>query len=512
MKKDIITPLKFIVRGAIFVFIGMVISKLLTFIYMVFIARYFGAEDYGVFSLALAITGVFYIIPILGIPPMLTNIISENLERKNYRKIKNYSAFSVFISLILSMIISILVFLSSEHISAYLKNKSLITILYILSISIPFYSVCYIIYSIFIGFKKIEYKIISENIVLNFLKVVLTIAFGIAGFGLIGISAAYTIAWILVFIFSVILLFRKIVPLELGDFLFTDFKFIRLSLPILLTNFLGAIISYTDRIMIGYFKIVADVGIYNAALTLAQILLMPASFLSALFLPIISETYIKEGIKSVRSLYKTVVRWAFYLTFPAYVVFLIFSKQVLYIIFGEEYVSAYIALIVLSSGYLLSFLSVPAYNVILMFKKTKSIFYIGLSSTFINILMNFVLIPKFGINGAAFASFLSYFIIFAAYSYATEKKLKIIGIEKKYLVKSIISALLPAIFIYILKDFININIFTVLLMLSIYIILYISLLFVFRGFYKVDIEILLAIERKLGINLEFLKKILRKII
>ncbi len=513
-KNETTNALKIIVKGAGIVFIGIIISKFLSLIYRIFIARYFGAEDYGIFSLAIAIVSFFYIFSIFGMPQVLTNLIAENLAKKNFENIKKYSAIGIRTVFILSIFLMIILFFSAKKISFFLKNDLLGEILPIIAISIPFYSTFYIIASIFLGFKKIEYKVLSEHIFSNSFKVFFTLFFGLLGFGLFGISVAYTLSWILTFLFSLSLLknILKIIKLDIKSFFLNDFTLIKLSLPLLLTTFLATIIMYTDSIMIGYFKTAKDVGLYNAALPLAQILIIPSSILTSLFLPVISEIYIKESIESVKKIYKTVVRWTFYFVFPIYLLFLVFSKQVLYIIFGKEYISAYVALMILSSGYLFFFLTFAVRQIIIMFKKTKNIFYISLLTASTNVFMNLFLIPKFSINGAAFASFLSYFMGFIVYSYMIKRALGTVGIEKDYLIKSIFSAFLPASIIYIFKDFITISIPTVLLMFSLYILLYIFLLFIFRGFYKEDIEILLAIERKLGVNLGLLKKILRRFV
>ena len=52
---DEISSLKKIVRGAGIVFLGLIASKTISYFYRIFIARYFGPEDYGLFSIALSI-------------------------------------------------------------------------------------------------------------------------------------------------------------------------------------------------------------------------------------------------------------------------------------------------------------------------------------------------------------------------------------------------------------------------------------------------------------------------
>ncbi len=56
---EINTGLKMLAKSSMIVLIGIFLSKLFTYIYRIVIARYFGPEVYGVFSLALIILGFF---------------------------------------------------------------------------------------------------------------------------------------------------------------------------------------------------------------------------------------------------------------------------------------------------------------------------------------------------------------------------------------------------------------------------------------------------------------------
>ena len=60
--KDISSHLKVIAKTSLIVFVGLLVSKILTYLYRIIIARYFGPEIYGLFSLALTIVSLFIII------------------------------------------------------------------------------------------------------------------------------------------------------------------------------------------------------------------------------------------------------------------------------------------------------------------------------------------------------------------------------------------------------------------------------------------------------------------
>ena len=65
-QKEVNKSLKLIVKSSIFVFIGVILSKIFALFYRSAIARYFGKEVYGLFSLAVIVLLVFVTVPSLG--------------------------------------------------------------------------------------------------------------------------------------------------------------------------------------------------------------------------------------------------------------------------------------------------------------------------------------------------------------------------------------------------------------------------------------------------------------
>ena len=70
-------------------------------------------------------------------------------------------------------------------------------------------------------------------------------------------------------------------------------ELILFSLPLLGMVMLDLIVAWTDTLMLGYFKVSADVGLYNAAITLARFLSFPLQALTLIYVPVISEFTLK---------------------------------------------------------------------------------------------------------------------------------------------------------------------------------------------------------------------------
>ena len=85
-------PLKTIAKGASLIFVGMFISKLLTYFYRMIVAR-IGTEEYGLLSLALAVFGILTTISMLGLG---TGVIRYFAFYQAKRSISSYGGKQTF--------------------------------------------------------------------------------------------------------------------------------------------------------------------------------------------------------------------------------------------------------------------------------------------------------------------------------------------------------------------------------------------------------------------------------
>ncbi|MBN1896573.1 MAG: oligosaccharide flippase family protein [Candidatus Aenigmarchaeota archaeon] len=511
MTSDNMDSVKTLAKGAGIVLAGLILSKIFTLIYRVFIAQFYGPTDYGIFSLGIAVLSLFAMTSLIGLQSGVVRFVSHYRSKKDNERVKGTIISSLKITLPLSIAMSIILALLSEFIGLTVFHETeLVNVLMILSISIPFTTLMTILMSAFIGFKKADYRVYTENISLNSFKLLLILLFGIAGLGISGIAWAWTIATIMTFIVTVLLI-RKLYPDIKSSLKSVEIKseLFKYSAPLLFTGTMGFIILWTDTIMIGIFMEASDVGIYNAAMPIGQILFMTANAIIALFLPVITELYSKNKIKKINNLYKTVSRWTLYVNLPIFLVLVFFSRQVLSIMFGPEYTSGYIVLVILSVGFMIK-KTFPVIETLQMAKKTKNVMYAIASGTAANVILNIMLIPAMGINGAALASMSTYTISTLMMLFYTRKFVKISPFSVNML-KGIAAALISMAFTYILAEqfFTAFTIPIMAVMFTVFMLIYMFLLLVFRCFTHEDIELIKSIERSSGIKIGFVRNLMK---
>ena len=124
--------IKVIAKGAIVFFIGTIFIKLLTYVYRLIIARA-GVEEYGLFSIALAIFTVLSTICIFGMETGVYGIIANLDKKKQSNEIISIIKSATKFSFLLSLISAFLLFILSDYISiTYFHDASLSVLLKII--------------------------------------------------------------------------------------------------------------------------------------------------------------------------------------------------------------------------------------------------------------------------------------------------------------------------------------------------------------------------------------------
>jgi len=185
--------------------------------------------------------------------------------------------------------------------------------------------------------------------------------------------------------------------------------------------------------MLGYFKASEDLGIYSAASMISrQAGLITYSF-SCVFCPIISDLYHRNELRDLERLYKTVTRWIVSLNLAILILLILFSKQLMGI-FGAEFASGWVVLVVLSSAHLIGYIAGgPLAGYVLPMSGKQDIELINAVVMLIsNIVLNFWLIPIYGILGAAIATGLSMAVVDIAKIVEVYKLLRINPYDTNY--------------------------------------------------------------------------------
>ena len=481
-----------IAKGTTILLIGVFISKILTFIYRLIIAR-LGTEEYGLLSLGITILGFSSVIAILGMNIGITRYVAYYNHKNKKEEILGMIRSALKITSITSIILASLLFIFSNNIAlSIFHNQKLSIIIKIIAFAIPFDVTRDIVLSATKGFQHMKYDVYSKNIVEGVSKIILTIILVYLGLSIVGATLAYTIAVVISTLFAFYYLEKKVFPFLNTKILAKNNTkaMMRYSIPLLFGNVLFLIVLWTDTIMIGIFKTASDVGIYNSAVPLSQILYIFPIAIIPIFTTIMTKVYAKKKINLLKKLYSISTRWIIITNMLVSLLLIMFPQFILVTLFGKQYESAYQPLIILTIGYFIYFTTYTSQRLLMIINKTRLFTLNSLITALLNVVLNYILIPIYGINGAAYASLASLAVFSLLNVVEVKKTLNINTFNMKHLM-IIVYGIISAFLIKFISSLINLPVILYIILL---IIIYLLILLITKSITKEDIKTIINLK------------------
>lgn len=495
--------LKLVAKSSIIVFIGLFLSKILIYIYRIIIARYFGPEAYGLFSLAVMIIGWFITISSFGLINGLLRFIPQYRGKKEFEKIKSIIRFSSIILFFSSIISTTLLFFSSNFIALTIfHNPNLIIFLKMFSFLIPLLIFSNLLLAVLIAFEEISWQSFIVNVLQNVLKVIFIILFIILGFKTNAIIFSYFLGITSMFIVAYLVCrykFSKVFQrdnLEKKLKLETHKKFISYSWPIMFSGTIANMFSWIDSFSIGYFRTTFEVGYYNAAVPIVLLLGFAPELFMQLFFPLINKEFSRKNMKVIKELSQQVGKWIFLLNLPLFLIMVLFPGAIINFLFGESYLIAENALRILALGSFISNTFYLSSNLMSMLGKSRIVLANVIVTMVINIFLNIILVPKYGIVGAAISTSISWIILSMAFLIEANYFTSIIPIKKDAF-KILFASLIPLFFLIILKKIIQISTFSLIFLGFFFLLFYLLMILLTKSLDSKDIMILKSFKKKI---------------
>jgi O-antigen/teichoic acid export membrane protein len=382
-----------------------IVGMAFSFLAVLFISNFYGAEVYGRYSLSITLLQFLILIFSLGLTSSVIKLTSDVNFFRNKKPLNRY-LFNSMVLLFLSMLIcSLLLYFFKQQLAITIFNDvKIISYFNYLSLFIVF-GAFHVFFSEYIRGRG---KFIHYGVFMYVLPNLLLIAFLFYGKynnyneDFIIISYLLSLA-----ILSIVLLY--FVPKREALMIKKSYSYrslLSLSIPMMFSATFIFITNWTDIFMLGAMVSKAEVGIYNAAYKLAILSLVVIHAVNTVLAPKISQLYSENNINEIKNEVQRATKIITYITIPVVLILIIFRKHLL-ILFGEEFVVGEQVLLIVSIGLLINALSGSVGIIMNMTKHQKELRTFTFIGAIINIFLNYFLIKRFGINGAAIASLLS---------------------------------------------------------------------------------------------------------
>lgn len=370
----------------------------------ILMARAMGADQYGLFSLA---DTAFYVVvglAMLGLPLALIRYIPVFVNRRDEKAIFGTLQVGIGLPFIISILAGIGLWFAAERVAVMVFNEPrLEPVLLVVAVALPFGALISATSAALRGFNQIKYGVIGEDIFLSFIKLILVIGLVFTGLNAVKSMTAHAIGTavtcILLFFFL-----HKLFPLNRPwrSAHYNSKELVKFSIPLYGSDLLSLLGGNLQTLLLGMFNTVASVGIFTVATRVNLIGTMIYSSFNTSAEPIVSELHSKEEYQQLGHFYQSVTKWTFSSNLPLFLIILLFPKLILSI-FGEDFTTGSLALIILSGGSLID--AGTGINAAVITMTGKS--WLNIINTVIwltlQLALSFLLIPGWGVVGAAIA-------------------------------------------------------------------------------------------------------------
>ena len=399
-------------KGGGIAFAGNLFVYFVRFAFGVVLARLLGAELLGLYSLSSTITDIVATLALLGLGTGLVRYLSIAISHKNEAGAWGIIQEGIAIPGLVSLVLAIGVFLFAAPLSTHVFNKpNLAPVLRLASLGIPMLALIQVGSAITQGFKHMEYKVYAEDVALNLVKLVLSVVLIGAGLAVMGAMVAHLAAvtvTVVMYAYFVHRLFPLNRPLRAAKH--NVGEMLRFSLPLYASQFLSQFGGSLETLVLGSFGLIRGVGIFTTALRVSDVGSMFFKSLQRISIPMFSELYSHGRVDQLKRVYQVTTKWGMAFNLPIFLAIALFAGPLLSI-FGADFVTGSTGLIILAFASLFNASTGACGSLITMTGHSR----LTLANSIINLLsticLDLLLIPRWGIIGAAVAATLGVVLI-----------------------------------------------------------------------------------------------------
>ena len=431
-----------IAKNFLWLFFGGTGSRFLKALIILYAARVLGAEGYGIFSYALALGGLFIFFKNIGVDTILTREVAKKKEKEEESR---HFATSLWIEFGLLAITALAIIFIAPLLST-VKAATLLLPLVVLVLIFDDLRDFFVAY--FRGKERMELEALALAV-----ANVAMVGLGLLALHLFGTPFAFMVAYAAASALSVVAIIGFLKPVIFN--IVRDFTkekvlpILNASWPLAVGGFASVFLFNVDIVMLGWWRTPDDIGLYSAAQRLVGISAFFSGLVATATFPALSRFARNEAKEQFKTLFEGAVRIILLISIPFAAGGLVLGKSLIGFIFGPDFVPSFTVFAIFLFSVLVIHPMPIFSNLILAFnKQAKTVFYAFIAA-FLNIVLNIILIPPYGIVGAAITTliaFLVYNILFWRFS----KKLADYQILSG-LPKILLSAILMGLFAFTLQ-------------------------------------------------------------
>ena len=382
---------------------GTILGRLVTFLLIPVYTNALTTEHYGIISLIYTFLGFMNVILHYGLDAsLLKNYVPADSNKKKAILTNAYISF-----LITGILFFIILFILKDYISIFLFGINSAKIAIIVS-GFLFFDLLWSIHLLILRANEKPIKFILSNILNVTLLITLNIHFVInMQLGVLGVVLSNLIASAILFFVTLPIILYNIKINTLSFSLWK--KLMKFGMPFLPAGIFSMILELSDRYILKYLTNIETVGLYNAGYKFGMIILILVTAFNMGWQQFFLKT--KKNIQHIPKITTYFISilcffWIFLLIWMGTIITIQVGD---FLLLGAEYWESIKIIPIIAGAYIFQGVYVLQLPPIYLEEKSYFLIIVRGAGALINIILNFILIPKIGIMGAAISTLLAFF-------------------------------------------------------------------------------------------------------
>lgn len=489
--------------GAGIVLIGKVGGRVVDAVAEIILARILGPSFYGLYAIGMTFLSIAGRIGTLGLHNGVIQF-GTRYWKKSSVDLKRTLIYSIGLSCASGIFLGLVLFSLSPWLAHDVFNKDgLLIVFRIIAFTFPFAIGMWVASASTRISKRMKYSVLGEDITQPVTNILLIFILFFLGYRLVGALIASLVSFGVAFcllIYFVLRLYPEIIGTSVGkNFRIRDL--VVYSIPTGLAGTFTLITGWMSRLFIGYFRPASEAGIFQAASQVSFFFIIVLSSLSTIFAPMIADLYHRQEISRIEELYRINTKWGLYLITPFFLALCFIPQEFMIAIFGPAYVSGWIPLLLLATTQVVNVGTGAVGYILIMTGHQNDWFTISGIIMLLSAVLNFLLIPRYGMNGAAIASAISISLIYIVGLIRIRRSLAIWPYDRRYL-KGVGAALVTALALFaVFWIFGNLSPLILVLLSAVISYVVFGIVLLLLGLDREDWQFIKVITQRLNINI-----------
>lgn len=434
-------------------FSGQLLSMVSGAALTVCLARLLSPTDYGLLYLALSVFGVLGLFSRLGIAKSASKYVAE-YRSSDPGQVPHIVKRSAAYVLVTSFLAAVALVASSELLARYLGEPELVPLLLVGSLFLIGAAIVPYVRTVLQGFERIRYcAAISAGASLA--QIVFVLGFVLLGHGATGALLGYVLSYVVVACFGAVLLYRTLDSYEAAETVEPGLmrRVLEYNVPIVFTRGSDVLDKKVDTILVAFFLTPVAVSYYVVSKQVVGFVQAPASALGFTLSPTFGSQKASDELAEAARIYESSVVYVLLLYLPAAAGILIVAEPAIEYTFGSDYAGAAPVLQVLSVFLVFQALMKVTSNALDFLGRARARAVAKAVTALGNVTLNVVLIPRFGVVGAAVATVITYsaYALLNLYVISVEFPLRVRYLVRQFVVVAVITGAMSGLVLALMR-------------------------------------------------------------